>query len=60
MEEFEKLHGVYTHHGWGMTEMSPLGAVNRLIPGMEKLEESDRNEVRAKQGRTLSCRYEDC
>ena len=52
MEEFEKLHGVYTHHGWGMTEMSPLGAVNRLIPGMEKLEESDRNEVRAKQGRT--------
>ena len=52
MEEFEKQHGVYTYHGWGMTEMSPLGTVNRLIPGMEKLEESDRNEVRAKQGRT--------
>ncbi|MBH97918.1 MAG: long-chain fatty acid--CoA ligase [Rhodospirillaceae bacterium] len=51
MEEFEKLHGVYTHHAWGMTEMSPLGTVNTLIPSMDKLEESDRNKVRAKQGR---------
>jgi len=51
MEEFEAQHGVYTHHAWGMTEMSPLGAVNRLLPGMDALETSERNAVRAKQGR---------
>ena len=52
MEEFEEQHGVYTHHAWGMTEMSPLGAVNTLLPGMDKLSGSERNEVRVKQGRT--------
>ena len=52
MEEFEEQHGVYTHHAWGMTEMSPLGSVNRLLPGMGSLNASERNEVRAKQGRT--------
>ncbi len=51
MEEFEEQHSVYTHHAWGMTEMSPLGSVNRLLPGMGSLNASERNEVRAKQGR---------
>ncbi len=52
MEEFEREHGVYTHHAWGMTETSPLGTFNRLLPGMEDLEGSARDEMRLKQGRT--------
>ena len=51
MEEFEERHGVYTHHAWGMTEMSPLGSVNHLLPGMEALTAAQRDAVRAKQGR---------
>jgi len=51
MQTFEDEYGVYTHHAWGMTETSPLGAVNRLLPGMENLDPTARDEVRAKQGR---------
>ena len=51
MEEFEERHGVYTHHAWGMTEMSPLGSVNHLLPGMESLTAAQRDAVRVKQGR---------
>ena len=52
MQEFEEQHGVYTHHAWGMTEVSPLGTVNQLLPGMEDLDPVELNKVRAKQGRT--------
>ena len=52
MQEFEERHGVYTHHAWGMTEVSPLGTVNQLLPGMEGLDPVELNKVRAKQGRT--------
>ena len=52
MQEFEERHGVYTHHAWGMTEVSPLGTVNRLLPGMEDLDSAELNKVREKQGRT--------
>lgn len=52
MQEFEERHGVYTHHAWGMTEVSPLGTVNQLLPGMEDLDPVELNQVRAKQGRT--------
>ena len=52
MQEFEEQHGVYTHHAWGMTEVSPLGTVNQLLPGMEDLDPVELNRVRAKQGRT--------
>lgn len=52
MQEFEERHGVYTHHAWGMTEVSPLGTVNQLLPGMEDFDPVELNKVRAKQGRT--------
>ena len=52
MQEFEERHGVYTHHAWGMTEVSPLGTVNQLLPGMEDLDPAELNKVQAKQGRT--------
>ncbi|WP_105104048.1 long-chain-fatty-acid--CoA ligase [Microbulbifer pacificus] len=51
MEEFEERHNVYTHHAWGMTEMSPLGTYNGRVPGGLAAEESKR--LRLKQGRAV-------
>ncbi|WP_295801696.1 long-chain-fatty-acid--CoA ligase [uncultured Microbulbifer sp.] len=49
MQEFEKRHGVYTHHAWGMTEMSPLGTFNGWLP--ENIQPQERRRRRLKQGR---------
>lgn len=38
-------------HGWGMTETSPLGAVNTLLPEHRELEASARTTFQTKQGR---------
>ncbi|MDG1462683.1 MAG: long-chain-fatty-acid--CoA ligase [Gammaproteobacteria bacterium] len=46
-------HGVYMHHGWGMTEMSPLGVWNTLKPGMQSLPESELVAMQLRQGRSL-------
>ena len=53
MEEFEDRHGVYVHHAWGMTEMSPLGTVNTLKPEMLELPGEEQYAIRLKQGRAL-------
>jgi acyl-CoA synthetase (AMP-forming)/AMP-acid ligase II len=50
MKEFQESHGVYTHHAWGMTEMSPLGTLNSPKPGADKLSAAERDVVLAKQG----------
>ncbi|GAB2707847.1 long-chain-fatty-acid--CoA ligase [Aliiglaciecola sp. 3_MG-2023] len=39
--------------GWGMTEMSPLGTVFTLSPGMENLTDEEDTELRLKQGKTV-------
>jgi fatty-acyl-CoA synthase len=51
MKEFQDKHGVYTHHAWGMTEMSPLGSVNTLSKPMESFKDSELDVIRAKQGK---------
>ena len=53
MEEMEKHYGVYVRHAWGMTEMSPLGTVTVLKPGMEDLPPQQLQALRSKQGRCL-------
>ena len=53
MEEFDDRYGVYVHHAWGMTEMSPLGTVNTLKPEMLELPGEEQYAVRTKQGRAL-------
>ena len=53
MEELEDSYGVYVNHAWGMTEMSPLGTVNTLKPGMLELPREEQYAVRMKQGRPL-------
>ena len=46
-------HGVEIQQGWGMTEMSPLGTVNKLPPYADKLSEDDRIKLQLKQGRAV-------
>jgi len=53
MEEFSEVHGVYTHHAWGMTETGPLGTFNSLKPGMADLPEDELNAIRLSQGRPV-------
>ena len=53
MDEFQEKHNVVVHHGWGMTETSPLGTYNTPLPGMEVMSEEERKAIRAKQGRAI-------
>lgn len=53
MRKYSENYGVEVIHAWGMTEMSPIGTVNTLRPGMEDLPESEYWTMRAKQGRTV-------
>jgi len=53
MREFLDKHNVYVNHAWGMTETGPLGTVNTLKAGMEKLPEDALYAIKQKQGRAL-------
>ncbi len=50
IEGFQKRHGLAVLHAWGMTEMSPIGTISRLKPGMLALPESEQFRRRATQG----------
>ncbi len=52
MEAFEAELGVRLQPSWGMTEMSPLGAVNSLKPKHDALPPAQRQRVELKAGRT--------
>lgn len=49
--KFDKDYGVEVIHAWGMTEMSPLGTINRPLPFMRDLSYEDRLSIKCKQGR---------
>lgn len=53
IQRFEDEHNVYVMHGWGMTEMSPVGAVNYQTPAMMRMEKRARQELQLKQGRPV-------
>lgn len=46
-------HNVWMHVGWGMTEMSPLGTYNTLLPWMHHLPEDEKYAYRLKAGRLI-------
>jgi fatty-acyl-CoA synthase len=50
IEAYEKELGVNVLHAWGMTETSPLGTTSVLLGEHLRLPESDRWDVKAKQG----------
>ena len=45
--------GVEVVHAWGMTEMSPIGTIRCLSPEAAQLPETERDALRARQGRTV-------
>jgi fatty-acyl-CoA synthase len=51
IEAFEEEYGVEVLHGWGMTEMSPVGAV--CNPGMIALPPADQRRLKQKQGQAI-------
>ncbi|ELZ71812.1 fatty-acid--CoA ligase [Haloferax sp. Atlit-10N] len=50
IRRFDEEYDVDVLHAWGMTEMSPVGTVAHLKPGMEDLPAEEQYEKRAKQG----------
>ena len=51
--EFERDFGVDVIHGWGMTEMSPVGTVTTFGPDHDRLSEDARRARKTSQGRRL-------
>jgi fatty-acyl-CoA synthase len=49
-ERFERDHRVTVIHGWGMTEMSPVGSFCALKPEVRGLEGEARLDLKMKQG----------
>ncbi|WP_074792670.1 long-chain fatty acid--CoA ligase [Haloferax larsenii] len=50
IRRFDEEYDVDVLHAWGMTEMSPVGTVAHLKPGMEDLPAEEQYDKRAKQG----------
>ena len=51
IEAFRDRHNVELRQGWGMTEMSPVGAVNALKAGLEGLSPEEQLDLATKAGR---------
>ncbi len=51
IERFENELGVEVVQGWGMTETSPIGVINRLLPKHMDLPDEDRMRIKMKPGR---------
>ncbi len=50
IQAYEEHHGINVLHGWGMTEMSPVGTVSKLTSDLLKLPEEEQLDYKAKQG----------
>jgi fatty-acyl-CoA synthase len=53
IDAFRNDYGVEVLHGWGMTEMSPLGTVGTLKKKHDTLPREEQAKILAKQGRGL-------
>ncbi len=53
IETFINDFGVNVVHAWGMTETSPIGTTGNLLKKHENLSESEKIDVRLKQGRIV-------
>ncbi len=50
---FRDQHDVEVRQGWGMTEMSPLGTVNTIKPGLRHLGPDEKLDLATKAGRGI-------
>jgi fatty-acyl-CoA synthase len=53
IEAFEDEYGIEVLHGWGMTEMSPVGAVCRLNEAMKAWPVAEQRRIKQKQGQAI-------
>ncbi|MFV0296807.1 MAG: long-chain-fatty-acid--CoA ligase [Hyphomicrobiaceae bacterium] len=53
MEAYERDWGVDIIHGWGMTEMSPVGSLTQLTPDERKLPFDQIMDLKSRQGRRM-------
>jgi fatty-acyl-CoA synthase len=53
IERFMADFGVDVIHGWGMTEMSPVGTLSRLTPTQETVPLPRRIDLKSRQGRRM-------
>lgn len=53
IKKFQEEHDVFLLHGWGMTEMSPLGTLNAETKEMADMDIDDRYELQTSQGRAI-------
>lgn len=53
LRAYEDKYDVVMQQGWGMTEMSPLGTVNALLPKHDDLEREEQIRIKLKQGRLV-------
>ncbi len=53
IKAFQERHGAFVMHGWGMTEMSPVGSINSPSRFSDGLPLEERYNLQVKQGRPL-------
>ncbi|MGE0700969.1 MAG: long-chain-fatty-acid--CoA ligase, partial [Hyphomicrobiaceae bacterium] len=53
METLEKDWGIQIVHGWGMTEMSPVGTLTQMTPEEMALPFEQRMDIKSRQGRRM-------
>jgi len=53
LRAFEEDYGVEVIHAWGMTEMSPIGTIGKLLPDHYALSHDEQMKAKLKQGRAL-------
>ena len=53
IQEFEEKHDVFLMHGWGMTEMSPLGTATSKTSEMDNMDLENRYDLQQKQGKAF-------
>lgn len=53
IREFEVDFGVRVVHGWGMTEMSPVGTLTTMGPTLDAKPETERRGFKTSQGRRM-------
>ncbi len=53
IRSFEKEYDVSVIHAWGMTETSPLGTLNFLMPHLQDLDYEEQMPIKLKQGKSV-------
>jgi acyl-CoA synthetase (AMP-forming)/AMP-acid ligase II len=51
LQKFEDVYGVTVSHGWGMTEMSPMGTTSHIKASLAGLPRAEQLKYKLKQGR---------